>query len=86
MQSVAGFLIEKHTSRLKWEFCQQIAFRLEIQCQLLPGSTPVLAPVTWRNRFLPRVPLVTHGDVCVCHNRGCSQRPGKLLTLLQCSG
>ena len=53
MQPVAGFLIEKHTSSLKREFCQHIDFRLEILCQLLPGSTPV----TWRNRFLPRVPL-----------------------------
>ena len=82
MQPVAGFLIEKHTSSLKREFCQQIAFRLEIQCQLLPGSIPV----TWRNHFLPRVPLVTHGDIFVCHNQGCVQRPGKLLNLLQCSG
>lgn len=70
-------LIENDTSRLKWEFCQQIAFRLEIQCQLLPGSTPVLAPVTWRNRFLPRVPSATiHGDAVSVITEGAARGQG----------
>lgn len=64
LQSVAGFN-EKHTSRLKWEFCQQIAFRLEIQCQvtawiytctytcdLKPFSPQIAFGNTWRRLCL----------------------------------